>query len=102
MGMERLVLLLGMRETRQAARPALFLVWVGDAGRAWAFNAAHKLRRRGIGVEMDGEKKSLKSQMRRADKLRAPGGAPKWGSNAAAAVLYFYRTQRHHPTQGVP
>jgi histidyl-tRNA synthetase len=71
MGMERLVLLLGMRETRQAPRPALFLVWVGDPARAWAFSAAHKLRRRGISVEIDGEKKSLKSQMRRADKLRA-------------------------------
>lgn len=71
LGMERLVLLLGMRETRQAARPTLFLVWVGDGARAWAFPAAHKLRGRGIGVDMDGEKKSLKSQMRRADKLRA-------------------------------
>jgi len=71
MGMERLVLLLGMRELRSPARPALFLVWVGDGGRSWAFPAAHQLRRRGIGVEMEGEKKSLKSQMRRADKLRA-------------------------------
>ena len=71
LGMERLVLLLGMRELRQAARPTLFLVWVGEAGRSWSFPAAHKLRRRGISVEMEGEKKSLKSQMRRADKLRA-------------------------------
>jgi histidyl-tRNA synthetase len=71
LGMERLILLLGMREIRQAARPALFLVWVGERARAWAFSAAHKLRRRDIGVEMEGEKKSLKSQMRRADKLRA-------------------------------
>jgi histidyl-tRNA synthetase len=71
LGMERLVLLLGMREAIQAARPMLFVVWVGDAARAWAFAAAHKSRRRGISVEMEGEKKSLKSQMRRADKLRA-------------------------------
>ncbi|MGH7768278.1 MAG: histidine--tRNA ligase [Candidatus Binatia bacterium] len=71
LGMERLVLLLGMRETRTAARPTLFLVWIGDAGRSWTFPAAHRLRRRGISVEMEGEKKSLKSQMRRADKLRA-------------------------------
>jgi histidyl-tRNA synthetase len=71
MGMERLVLLLSAREVRQAPRPALFLVWVGDAGRNWAFPAAHQLRLRGISVEMEGEKKSLKSQMRRADKLRA-------------------------------
>ncbi len=71
MGMERLVLLLGMREIRQAARPGVFLVWVGDGARAWAFSTAHKLRRSGVSVEMEGEKKSLKSQMRRADKLRA-------------------------------
>lgn len=71
MGIERLVLLLGMREMRQAPRPAIFLLWVGDSARAWTFSAAHRLRRLGISVEMEGEKKSLKSQMRRADKLRA-------------------------------
>ena len=56
---------------RQAARPGIFLVWVGDGARAWTFSTAHNLRRSGISVEMEGEKKSLKSQMRRADKLRA-------------------------------
>ena len=71
MGMERLVLLLSAREVRQTPRPDVFFVWVGDAGRNWAFPAAHTLRARGLSVEMDGEKKSLKSQMRRADKLRA-------------------------------
>jgi histidyl-tRNA synthetase len=64
-------LLLSARELRQSPRPDVFLVWVGDAGRDWAFPAAHKLRARGLSVEMEGEKKSLKSQMRRADKLRA-------------------------------
>ena len=71
MGMERLVLLLGMKEARPAPRPALYLVWIGNAARAWAFSAAHRLRQRGIAVEMEGEQKSLKSQMRRADKLGA-------------------------------
>jgi histidyl-tRNA synthetase len=71
MGMERLVLLLSAREMRQSPRPAVFIVWVGDAGRDWAFPAAQRLRRHGLSVEMEGEKKSLKSQMRRADKLRA-------------------------------
>ncbi len=71
LGMERLVLLLAMREAIQPARPTLFIVWMGEPARAWGFSAACKLRRRGVGVEMDGEKKSLKSQMRRADKLRA-------------------------------
>ena len=71
MGMERLVLLLGLKGAREAARPGLYLVWVGAKARAWAFPVVHRLRRRGFNAEMEGEEKSLKSQMRRADKLRA-------------------------------
>jgi histidyl-tRNA synthetase len=71
MGVERLVLLLEMKESREPARPDLYLVWVGAAGRGWAFPAAHRLRCRGLRVEIEGEEKSLKSQMRRADKVRA-------------------------------
>lgn len=71
MGMERLVLLLGMKETKKAPRPSLYLLWIGTAARAWVFPVVHRLRRRGITVEMEAEERSLKSQMRRADKLRA-------------------------------
>lgn len=71
MGMERLVLLLGRRETKKPPRPNLYLVWIGTAARGWAFPVVHRLRHKGIAVEMEGEGKSLKSQMRRADKLRA-------------------------------
>lgn len=71
MGVERLTLLLGMKETPGPARPDLYLVWVGAAARSWAFPVVHRLRRRGLSVEMEGEEKSLKSQMRRADKLGA-------------------------------
>ncbi|MFQ5851126.1 MAG: histidine--tRNA ligase [Candidatus Binatia bacterium] len=74
LGMERLVLLLGMDEIRRKIRPALYLAWVGRAAQAWAFPVVHRLRRRGITVEMEGEERSLKSQMRRADKLRALRG----------------------------
>jgi len=70
-GMERLALLLEMKETREAPRPELYLVWVGTAARQWAFPVVHRLRRSGVRAEMGGEEKSLKSQMRRADKLRA-------------------------------
>lgn len=69
MGMERLTLLLEMKETQRPVRPDLYLVWVGTAARSWAFPVVHRLRRRGMRVEMEGEEKSLKSQMRRADKL---------------------------------
>ncbi|MBI3000955.1 MAG: histidine--tRNA ligase [Deltaproteobacteria bacterium] len=70
-GMERLALLLEMKETREALRPELYLVWVGTPARQWAFPVVHRLRRSGVRAEMGGEEKSLKSQMRRADKLRA-------------------------------
>jgi len=70
-GMERIVLLSGMRETNRAPRPSLYLAWVGAAARAWAFPVVHRLRRAGMAVEMEGEERSLKSQMRRADKLEA-------------------------------
>jgi len=70
-GMERLVLLLGMREVKQAPRPALYMVCVGSGARDWAFPLATRLRRNGMSVEMEGEQKSLKSQMRRADKAGA-------------------------------
>ncbi len=71
LGMERLVLLFGMQETRSQARPALYLAWVGADARSWAFPLIHRLRRRGFTVEMEWEERSLKSQMRRADKLSA-------------------------------
>ena len=32
---------------------------------------AHRLRQKGLSVELEGEARSLKSQMRRADKLKA-------------------------------
>jgi histidyl-tRNA synthetase len=71
LGMERLVLLLGMRETIAAGRPALYLAWLGAAAQAWAFPLARALRQKGLIVEMEGEERSLKSLMRRADKARA-------------------------------
>ncbi len=37
----------------------------------WAFPVVHRLRQQGIAVEIEAEARSLKSQMRRADKLKA-------------------------------
>jgi histidyl-tRNA synthetase len=71
LGVERLVLLLRALEPREATGPALFIAWVGFNGRDWAFPLAHRLRQRGLSVELEGEARSLKSQMRRADKLKA-------------------------------
>jgi histidyl-tRNA synthetase len=71
LGVERLVLLLRPLGSPEAAGPALFIVWVGASGRDWAFPLAHRLRQKGMTVEMEGEPRSMKSQMRRADKLKA-------------------------------
>jgi len=70
MGLERLVLLKsGAAAT--ASRPALFLAALGAEPARQAFLLMAQLQRLGLHVEMDYEGKSLKSQLRRADKLRA-------------------------------
>lgn len=71
LGMERLALLLRMKGNNQAVGPSLFIVWIGAKARDWAFPLVHRLRRQGVSVEIEGETRSLKSQMRRADKLNA-------------------------------
>ncbi|HVO91338.1 MAG TPA: histidine--tRNA ligase [Terriglobales bacterium] len=71
MGVERLTMLLRQQEFPAAEGPALFVVWVGEPARAAMFPLVHRLRQRGISVEMEGAARSLKSQMRRADKLKA-------------------------------
>jgi histidyl-tRNA synthetase len=71
MGVERLTMLLRMQETAPANGPSCYVVWVGEKARDWAFPLVHRLRQKGLSVEIDGESRSLKSQMRRADKLKA-------------------------------
>jgi histidyl-tRNA synthetase len=70
MGLERLVLLKAAAPLAPP-RPALFLAALGGEASRQAFLLMAELQRRGIHVEMDYEGKSLKSQLRRADKLRA-------------------------------
>jgi histidyl-tRNA synthetase len=69
MGVERVALLLGDRDFSQ--QPDLFIATLGSGERACAFRLMHALLGLGVRVELDYEGKSLKSQMRRADKLRA-------------------------------
>jgi histidyl-tRNA synthetase len=71
MGVERLTMLLRLQKTVEAKGPDLYIVWLGDKARDWAFSTMHRLRRAGHTVEMEGEARSMKSQMRRADKLKA-------------------------------
>jgi histidyl-tRNA synthetase len=70
MGMERLALLIDDKPEWQSG-PELFIAALGDQARAWAFGKALELRKQGRWVEMTSEDKSLKAQMRRADKLGA-------------------------------
>jgi histidyl-tRNA synthetase len=69
-GVERLVLLKEEAKV-QAPRPDLFLAAMGDVAAEKAFVLMSQLQRAGIRAEMDYQAKSLKAQMRRANKLLA-------------------------------
>ncbi len=70
MGVERLVLLLSERELTNDS-PDLFIAALGKEAQQFAFSLLTTLQRQGLRAEMDYTGKSLKSQMRRADKLGA-------------------------------
>ncbi len=69
MGVERVALLLGSLDF--VTLPDLFIATMGGGERDVAFRLMDGLLKSGVRVEMDYEGKSLKSQMRRADKLKA-------------------------------
>jgi len=70
-GVERVAMLLKMQERPEPGGAAIYVVWIGEKARDWAFPFVHRLRQNGLAVEIEGEMRSLKSQMRRADKLMA-------------------------------
>ena len=70
LGVERLALLLGEARGEEAPRP-VFIAALGEAARRAAWPWLVELRRRGAAAEWDYEGRSLKSQMGRADRLRA-------------------------------
>lgn len=70
-GMERLIMLLQQEQWKIERVPRLFIAGLGEQPRETAFLLAQQLRGRGFEVEMDYEGRSLKSQMRRADKSGA-------------------------------
>ncbi len=71
MGVERV--LLALTESAESFEPrlAVFVAPIGERARDWALAAAHKLRLGGIRTEIEHRDSSLKSQLKRADKLRA-------------------------------
>jgi histidyl-tRNA synthetase len=70
MGLERLVLMKGESSTPPAG-PELFLCGIGEAAADTAFMIMSALQKNLIQAEMDYQGKSLKAQMRRANKLGA-------------------------------
>jgi len=73
MGMERLVLLLSQQNADACpdTETDLFVAALGEAAAVAAFPVVHLLRREGLRVAMDLEGKSLKSQMKQADRAKA-------------------------------
>jgi len=70
-GFDRLVEILGQQTQITTARPALFIAAIGDAARAAAFDWSLRLGGAGLYVEMEHGDKSLKAQMKRANRLDA-------------------------------
>jgi histidyl-tRNA synthetase len=71
-GLERLFIVLDKvgRNTFAEARPVLFLVALDEPSRAWAFVKAMELRRKGMHVELDYLSRSVKAQMREANRQK--------------------------------
>jgi histidyl-tRNA synthetase len=68
-GLERLALMLG-EQSIEPPRPELFSATLGEAATKAGFAMLTRLQRQGILVEMEYTGKSLKAQLRRADKLQ--------------------------------
>jgi histidyl-tRNA synthetase len=70
-GMERLILLLQQEQSIERRASELFVATMGESARLKGFKLTQELRGLGLEAEMEYEGASLKSQMRRADKLGA-------------------------------
>ncbi|MBW1972926.1 MAG: histidine--tRNA ligase [Deltaproteobacteria bacterium] len=71
MGIERLVLLLKEKGFKPYITPLIFVASLGEDAKKEAINLVKNLREASFSVEMDYSLKSLKAQLKRADKLNA-------------------------------
>lgn len=71
MGIERLVLLMQEQQQAVPAAPELFVACLGELAAAYGFTLLHRCRCRGVRAVMDVQSRSLKSQMKQADRLGA-------------------------------
>ena len=72
-GIERLLMVMEKKSVATASdeKPILFIAAADEAARAWVFSATMHLRTKGIAVECDLLGRSLKAQMREADRQSA-------------------------------
>jgi histidyl-tRNA synthetase len=71
-GIERLVLALPDTLALPEKRPEVFIAALGEIARESSLELLRDLRRAGINAQLEYEGRSLKSQMKRADRLKAP------------------------------
>jgi histidyl-tRNA synthetase len=71
MGMERLAMLLETQTEQVTPKPEVYFVTPDAAGRAKAMEICHSLRAEGIRADIDLLERSMKAQMRSADKSGA-------------------------------
>ena len=71
LGVERLAIVLGADAPATTAGPEFVVAPLGDAAERLGVQVAHRLRRDGVRVDVEPGARSLKSQMRHADKLGA-------------------------------
>jgi len=72
-GMERLLMVMQKQSSRETPlpAPAIFIAAADEPGRKWALAATMDARRAGVAAETDFLGRSLKSQMREADRQKA-------------------------------
>jgi histidyl-tRNA synthetase len=70
-GMERLAALIPEQERHTEEGPFLFVAALGEKAVDKAFPLCNRLRMRGVRVEVDYHTRSLKSQMKRANRLNS-------------------------------
>lgn len=69
-GFERLLAMMPATDEAFNTPPALFVAALGEEAQAYAYGLCNQLRLKGVTAEMDYQGKGLKSQMKRANKLK--------------------------------
>ena len=71
MGLERLLLLAGESLPAEDSRPKVFFIPIGDDAKKAVLKLVYELRSKGISAEFDLNSRSVKAQMKYADKIGA-------------------------------